>query len=243
MTPESGIGADSCTIEVHIKNQSNDIARGVDSSFDTKEIGAGDQGMMFGYASDETANLMPLPIVMAHKLVRYASVLRHEGKLPHSRPDMKAQVTIDYTNKEEPRIDTVVFSCQHDEEIDIEHLRKMIKEDVILPVAISFGMNTDFKMLINPTGRFVTGGPLGDTGVTGRKLLLILMVVVVHMVVVLSQERIQQRLIEVQLMLLDMLLKTLSALDLQRNSSSTFICYWCFSPCFNCNRYFRYSFS
>ena len=82
---------------------------------------------------------------------------------------MKAQVTIDYTNKEEPRIDTVVFSCQHDEEIDIEHLRKMIKEDVILPVAISFGMNTDFKMLINPTGRFVTGGPLGDTGVTGRK--------------------------------------------------------------------------
>lgn len=172
LTPESGIGADSCTIEVHIKNQSNDIARGVDSSFDTKEIGAGDQGMMFGYASDETANLMPLPIVMAHKLVRYASVLRHEGKLPHSRPDMKAQVTIDYTNKEEPRIDTVVFSCQHDEEIDIEHLRKMIKEDVILPVAISFGMNTDFKMLINPTGRFVTGGPLGDTGVTGRKIIV-----------------------------------------------------------------------
>ena len=128
--------------------------------------------MMFGYASDETANLMPLPIVMAHKLVRYASVLRHEGKLPHSRPDMKAQVTIDYTNKEEPRIDTVVFSCQHDEEIDIEHLRKMIKEDVILPVAISFGMNTDFKMLINPTGRFVTGGPLGDTGVTGRKIIV-----------------------------------------------------------------------
>lgn len=172
LTPESGIGADSCTIEVYIKNQSNDIARGVDSSFDTKEIGAGDQGMMFGYASDETANLMPLPIVMAHKLVRYASVLRHEGKLPHSRPDMKAQVTIDYTNKEEPRIDTVVFSCQHDEEIDIEHLRKMIKEDVILPVAISFGMNTDFKMLINPTGRFVTGGPLGDTGVTGRKIIV-----------------------------------------------------------------------
>ncbi len=85
---------------------------------------------------------------------------------------MKAQVTIDYTNKEEPRIDTVVFSCQHDEEIDIEHLRKMIKEDVILPVAISFGMNTDFKMLINPTGRFVTGGPLGDTGVTGRKIIV-----------------------------------------------------------------------
>lgn len=169
--PNFGIGADTCRIDILVKNQSVDIARGVDSSFDLKTLGAGDQGMMFGYASDETANLMPLPIVLAHKLVRFASALRHKGELPHARPDMKAQVTVDYSDPT-ARIETVVFSCQHDETVEIESFRQELTSKVIIPVALSFGMNTDFKTYINPTGRFVIGGPLGDTGVTGRKIIV-----------------------------------------------------------------------
>lgn len=169
--PELGIGADTCKIDIKVKPQSLDIARGVDSSFDSKSIGAGDQGIMFGFASDETENYMPLPIVMAHKLVRTASLMRHEGTLKHSRPDMKAQVTIDYTG-DKPKVDTVVFSGQHDPEIDIDEFRKQIKDLVIVPVVESFNLDTDFKTYINPTGRFVVGGPLGDTGVTGRKIIV-----------------------------------------------------------------------
>lgn len=171
-SPEIGIGASTCDIEVLVKTQSNDISMGVDKSFDTEEMGAGDQGIMFGYACDETDNYMPLPIVMAHKLVRYATNLRKQGKLAHSRPDMKAQVTVDYTNMNKPRVDTIVFSCQHDEDVEINAFRKEILENVLIPVSKSFNMNTDFKYFINPTGRFVIGGPMGDTGVTGRKIIV-----------------------------------------------------------------------
>lgn len=172
ISPEMGIGATSAKIEVLVKNQSNDIAQGVDSSFDSNSLGAGDQGMMFGYASSETENLMPLPIVMAHKIVRTGALLRKNGTLKHARPDMKAQVTIDYTDEKNPRVDTIVCSCQHDEEVDIEDFRKELLEVVIKPVVSSFNMNLDFKYYINPTGRFVIGGPLGDTGVTGRKIIV-----------------------------------------------------------------------
>ena len=172
ISPEMGIGASSAKIEVLVKNQSNDIAQGVDSSFDSNSLGAGDQGMMFGYASPETENLMPLPIVMAHKIVRTGALLRKNGTLKHARPDMKAQVTIDYTDEKNPRVDTIVCSCQHDEEVDIEDFRKELLEVVIKPVVSSFNMNLDFKYYINPTGRFVIGGPLGDTGVTGRKIIV-----------------------------------------------------------------------
>ena len=172
ISPEMGIGASSAKIEVLVKNQSNDIAQGVDSSFDSNSLGAGDQGMMFGYASSETENLMPLPIVMAHKIVRTGALLRKNGTLKHARPDMKAQVTIDYTDEKNPRVDTIVCSCQHDEEVDIEDFTKELLEVVIKPVVSSFNMNLDFKYYINPTGRFVIGGPLGDTGVTGRKIIV-----------------------------------------------------------------------
>ena len=172
ISPEMGIGATSAKIEVLVKNQSNDIAQGVDSSFDSNSLGAGDQGMMFGYASSETENLMPLPIVMAHKIVRTGALLRKNGTLKHARPDMKAQVTIDYTDEKNPRVDTIVCSCQHDEEVDIEDFRKELLEVVNKPVVSSFNMNIDFKYYINPTGRFVIGGPLGDTGVTGRKIIV-----------------------------------------------------------------------
>ena len=172
ISPEMGIGASSAKIEVLVKNQSNDIAQGVDSSFDSNSLGAGDQGMMFGYASSETENLMPLPIVMAHKIVRTGALLRKNGTLKHARPDMKAQLTIDYTDEKNPRVDTIVCSCQHDEEVDIEDFRKELLEVVIKPVVSSFNMNLDFKYYINPTGRFVIGGPLGDTGVTGRKIIV-----------------------------------------------------------------------
>ena len=172
ISPEMGIGASSAKIEVLVKNQSNDIAQGVDSSFDSNSLGAGDQGMMFGYASSETENLMPLPIVMAHKIVRTGALLRKNGTLKHARPDMKAQVTIDYTDEKNPRVDTIVCSCQHDEEVDIEDFRKELLEVVIKPVVSSFNMNLDFKYYINPTGRFVIGGPLGDSGVTGRKIIV-----------------------------------------------------------------------
>ena len=172
ISPEMGIGASSAKIEVLVKNQSNDIAQGVDSSFDSNSLGAGDQGMMFGYASSETENLMPLPIVMAHKIVRTGALLRKNGTLKHARPDMKAQVTIDYTDEKNPRVDTIVCSCQHDEEVDIEDFRKELLEVVIKPVVSSFNMNLDFKYYINPTGRFVIGGPLGDSGLTGRKIIV-----------------------------------------------------------------------
>ncbi len=168
---KNGIDADTCDVEVLVKTQSQDIALGVNSSYDTASLGAGDQGIMFGYASIETENLMPLPIVMAHKLVRMATNYRREHPSCHLCPDMKSQVTVDYSS-DNSRIDTVVFSSQHDENISIEDLRELITKEIIMPVAESFGMNKDFKVFINPTGRFVIGGPAGDTGVTGRKIIV-----------------------------------------------------------------------
>lgn len=172
-TKESGIGCDSMEVEVSIREQSCDIARGVDSSADLHAIGAGDQGIMFGYATDETENYMPLPLVMAHKLVRTATNLRKEGKLDFARPDMKSQVTIDYSNKE-PIVNAVVFSCQHKPDAKEELIRSEILNNVVYPVIDSFHIDRSHcdEYFINPTGRFEIGGPLGDTGLTGRKIIV-----------------------------------------------------------------------
>lgn len=173
-SPEIGIGADDMAVEVYIRTQSPDIAQGVDNSFDSHSIGAGDQGIMFGYATNETENYMPLPLVMSHKLVRYATALRKSGELYFARPDMKSQVTVDYTDEKNPKINAIVMSVQHDENIHIDELRNIIKNKVILPVVKSFGFPLDdnAQFYINPTGKFVIGGPLGDTGLTGRKIIV-----------------------------------------------------------------------
>lgn len=170
-SPEKGIGADTCQVEVRVQTQSPDIAQGVDRG-DPLEQGAGDQGIMFGYATNESEGYMPLPISIAHKLVRTASNLRRSGLFLHARPDMKSQVTIDYTDIAHPRIVTILMSVQHDEDADLDELRAFIKDKIMIPVASSFGLNTDFEVLINPTGRFAIGGPAGDTGLTGRKLIV-----------------------------------------------------------------------
>ena len=169
--PEYGFNADTVKVDVKIKTQSPDIAMGVENNDSTK-IGAGDQGIMFGYASNETEGYMPLAISLAHKLVRVATKLRKEGKFVHARPDMKSQVTIDYEDNKSPRLVTVLMSIQHDPDINMDEFKKYVKEDVILPVVRSFNLNEDFQLLINPTGSFVIGGPMGDTGVTGRKIIV-----------------------------------------------------------------------
>lgn len=163
---EYGFSADEAEIVVKVQEQSPDIAMGVNTG------GAGDQGIMFGYASDESEGFMPLPIVIAHKLVRVATNLRKEGKFLHARPDMKSQVTIDYENPNQPRIAVILMSIQHDPDYDKEDFVSYIKNEIMIPVAKSFGLNTDFKILVNPTGNFVIGGPAGDTGVTGRKIIV-----------------------------------------------------------------------
>ena len=163
---EYGFSADDVEIVVKVQEQSPDIAIGVDNG------GAGDQGIMFGYASDESEGYMPLPIVIAHKLVRVATNLRKEGKFLHARPDMKSQVTIDYKNPNQPRIAVILMSIQHDPDYDEKAFKSYIKNEIMIPVAKSFGLNTDFQILINPTGQFIIGGPAGDTGVTGRKIIV-----------------------------------------------------------------------
>ena len=161
-----GLDAKSCKIDVYVKQQSSDIARGVDAN------GAGDQGIMFGYATDETKGYMPLPIVMAHKLVRVASNLRKSGQFKWARPDMKSQVSVDYTDPNHPKLLTVLMSVQHDPNYKKREFKKFIKEKIMIEVAQSFNMNTDFKVEINPTGKFVIGGPKGDVGLTGRKIIV-----------------------------------------------------------------------
>ena len=161
-----GLDYKTCKIDVLVKHQSPDIARGVDKK------GAGDQGMMFGYATNETKGYMPLPIVMAHKLVRVATNLRKEGKFKYASPDMKSQVTVDYTNPNKPKLVTVLMSIQHDPDYKAREFKKFIKDEIMIPVAKSFGMNTNFKVYINPTGKFVVGGPKGDVGLTGRKIIV-----------------------------------------------------------------------
>lgn len=167
---EYGFNYSTVKIANFIHTQSPDIAQGVNRA--DGDFGAGDQGIMFGFASNESDNYMPLAIVIAHKLVRVASNLRKEGKLNHARPDMKSQVTIDYTDKEDIKIDTIVFSCQHDDNIDLEAFKNELIEKVINPVVSSFNFPLTYKLFINPTGKFVIGGPKGDTGVTGRKIIV-----------------------------------------------------------------------
>lgn len=153
-----------------IKEQSNNIRQGIVKD-NYKNQGAGDQGIMFGYASNETKGYMPLAISIAHKLVREATRLRKENKLPNALPDMKSQVTIDYTNKT-PRIETILMSVQHKKGTDLNKFKEEVYQKVMVPVVKSFGLNLDFKVLFNPTGKFEIGGPKGDTGLTGRKIIV-----------------------------------------------------------------------
>ncbi|MBV9679436.1 MAG: methionine adenosyltransferase, partial [Acidobacteriaceae bacterium] len=159
-----GFDSKTCAVVNMIQAQSPDIAMGVDTG------GAGDQGLMFGYACDETEELMPLPIMMAHKLSRRLSEARREGILPYLRPDGKSQVSVEYVDGKPKRIDAVVVSTQHDDDIGTEELRQDIKKHVIDTVIPSGMADNQTHFHINPTGRFVIGGPHGDTGLTGRKI-------------------------------------------------------------------------
>jgi S-adenosylmethionine synthetase len=167
---ELGFNGNNCKIINVIQTQSPDINQGVVRATEDEQ-GAGDQGIMFGYATTETENYMPLAITVAHKLVRYATNLRKAGKFKGARPDMKSQVTIDYTDGT-PKIDTVLMSVQHEENIDIDEFKDFITNQIMKVVVKSFGFNDDFRVLINPTGKFVIGGPAGDTGLTGRKIIV-----------------------------------------------------------------------
>lgn len=176
------IGFDADTVEILVKmnKQSPDIALGVDKSFEAKEgendvfdsVGAGDQGMMFGYACKETEEYMPLPLMLSHKMCEKLEQVRKSGKLPYLRPDGKGQVTVEYENGKVKRIDTVVLSSQHDCTVTTEQLRKDLKEFVIKEVLPCEYLDENTKYYINPTGRFEVGGPAGDTGLTGRKIIV-----------------------------------------------------------------------
>lgn len=172
-----GFSADTCRIDVRVNRQSADIALGVDNALETKEggefqLGAGDQGMMFGYAADETAELMPLAILLSHKLCKRLADVRKEGILPYLRPDGKGQVTVEYRDGVPARIDAVVLSAQHADYITTEQLRKDLKAYVIERVIPREYLDADTKYYINPTGRFEIGGPTGDSGLTGRKIIV-----------------------------------------------------------------------
>lgn len=169
--PEYGFSVDTVKIDVKVQQQSGDIAMGVDAKR-PEDVGAGDQGIMFGYASNENEGYMPLPIVIAQKLVRIATNHRKNGTFLHARPDMKSQVSIDYSNPKHPRIDNVLMSIQHDPDFNEKEFKKYVENEIIHPVAKSFGLDGNFAILVNPTGRFVIGGPAGDTGVTGRKIIV-----------------------------------------------------------------------
>ena len=170
--PEYGFDAKSVNITCSIHEQSPDIAMGVDAAADgSKDVGAGDQGMMFGYACDETTELMPLSITLALALPCRLTEVRKSGLLPYLRPDGKAQVTVEYVDGAPRRVDTVVVSAQHDPDIDMKVLRKDILERVVFPVIDAKLLDENTKYYINPTGRFVLGGPAADTGLTGRKII------------------------------------------------------------------------
>ncbi|MER5834688.1 methionine adenosyltransferase, partial [Streptomyces sp. NPDC002130] len=183
-----GFDGASCGVSVSIGAQSPDIAQGVDSAYerrvegDEDELdaqGAGDQGLMFGYATDETPTLMPLPIDLAHRLSRRLTEVRKNGTLPYLRPDGKTQVTIEYSGSRPERLDTVVVSSQHAADIDLDTLlapdiREQVVEHVLAELALDgIKLDTDgYRLLVNPTGRFETGGPMGDAGLTGRKIII-----------------------------------------------------------------------
>ena len=172
-SPDMGFNGNTCAVLTAIDEQSKDIAMGVDASYDDKSIGAGDQGMMFGFACDETMELMPAPIGYAHNLTRALTSLRKDGTLPWLRPDGKSQVSVQYDEEGRPeRIDAVVVSTQHAESIGIEDLRKAVIETVIKPNLPKRLLDADTKFYVNPTGRFVIGGPAADTGLTGRKIIV-----------------------------------------------------------------------
>ncbi|VVD87132.1 S-adenosylmethionine synthetase [Pandoraea morbifera] len=168
-----GIDYKGCAVLVAYDRQSPDIAQGVDRAHDDNlDQGAGDQGLMFGYACDETPELMPLPIYLSHRLVERQSQVRRDGRLPWLRPDAKSQVTIKYENGRPHSIDTVVLSTQHHPDIALDALREAVIEEVIKPVLPADLIKGDIKFLVNPTGRFVIGGPQGDAGLTGRKIIV-----------------------------------------------------------------------
>ncbi|GAA2146127.1 methionine adenosyltransferase [Actinomadura napierensis] len=184
---KKGFDGHSCGVSVSIGAQSPDIAQGVDDAYETREgedrdkrgddldrQGAGDQGLMFGYATNETPELMPLPITLAHRLAQRLSAVRKEGTVPYLRPDGKTQVTIEYDGDRGVRLDTVVVSSQHAPDIDLkELLGPDVKEHVVDPVLAQFDLDTSgYRLLVNPTGRFEIGGPMGDAGLTGRKIIV-----------------------------------------------------------------------
>ena len=168
-----GINADSCAVMVALDRQSPDIAQGVDADAEKgKEIGAGDQGLMFGYACNDTPELMPLPIALAHRILNRLTEARFAGEVPWLRPDSKGQVTVEYDGQTPVRIDTVVVSTQHSPDVAQETIREFVIEEVIKPVLPEPLMDGNITYHINPTGRFVIGGPHGDCGLTGRKIIV-----------------------------------------------------------------------
>ncbi len=179
---EKGFDGNTCGVQVAIAKQSGDIAMGVDKALEAKTgkmseeevdaIGAGDQGMMFGFACNETPQLMPMPIYLAHKLARRLAEVRKDGTLPWLRPDGKSQVTVEYSYGRPKRVETVLVSTQHAPELSHAEIRESVIEHVIIPVLPPDMVDDDLKIYVNPTGRFVIGGPLGDSGVTGRKIIV-----------------------------------------------------------------------